>query len=225
MVVPKEENVTKLKGCFQGREQIYTEQLENIKEKPIYNRIKRIFDFTMALLVLIVLFVPMCILAVAIRIDSSGSPIFRQIRLGKMGRPFVLYKFRSMREDAEKDGAQWAVKDDPRVTRLGKILRRTRIDELPQLFNILIGDMSFVGPRPERPEFYDIFETYIHGFRQRMLMLPGLTGYAQVNGGYNLLPEEKITYDLAYIKNRSVWLDLKCILKTVRIIFVHEGAR
>ena len=99
------------------------------------------------------------------------------------------------------------------------------MDELPQLFNILLGDMSFVGPRPERPEFYDVFDTYIDGFRQRTLVKPGLTGYAQVNGGYSLKPEEKIIYDVEYIKNRSIGMDLQCIFKTVHVVLSHEGAK
>ena len=130
-----------------------------------------------------------------------------------------------MRMDAEADGAQWAYSDDPRVTRVGAFLRKTRMDELPQLVNILKGDMSIVGPRPERPEFYDVFDTYIYGFRQRMLVRPGLTGYAQVVGGYSLLPEEKIVYDLEYIKRRSLLFDMKLILYTVVVVFRGDKSR
>ena len=151
--------------------------------------------------------------------------IFRQERLGKDGKPFVMYKFRSMHVDAEVNGPQWAEKKDDRCTRIGSILRKTRLDELPQFFNILKGEMSLVGPRPERPYFYDQFETYIHGFRNRLVVRPGLTGWAQVSGGYDLLPEEKIVYDMEYISKMSVGMDLRCIFKTVRLIFTHEGAR
>jgi lipopolysaccharide/colanic/teichoic acid biosynthesis glycosyltransferase len=127
--------------------------------------------------------------------------------------------------DAESKGPQWADKDDWRCTRVGRILRKVRLDELPQLWNILRGDMSFVGPRPEREYFYDLFETYIPGFRNRMAVKPGLTGWAQVNGGYDLGPEEKIVYDMEYIANQSLLFDMKCIFKTVKLVFSHEGAR
>ena len=127
--------------------------------------------------------------------------------------------------DAEADGPQWAKKDDCRCTRLGTFLRHTRLDELPQLWNILKGDMSLVGPRPERACFYEEFETYIHGFHYRLLVKPGLTGLAQVNGGYDLKPEEKIVYDIQYIENQSILTDMNCLLKTVSLVFTHEGAR
>jgi lipopolysaccharide/colanic/teichoic acid biosynthesis glycosyltransferase len=116
-----------------------------------------------------------------------------------------------MRIGAENGGMQWASDDDPRVTKVGKWLRNTHLDELPQIVNIILGQMSIVGPRPERPEFYDFFDTYIVGFRQRTLVVPGLTGYAQVNGGYDLKPEEKIIYDIEYIRNRSLKMDMLCI--------------
>jgi lipopolysaccharide/colanic/teichoic acid biosynthesis glycosyltransferase len=167
----------------------------------------------------------MALIALLIRLDSPGPAFFRQERLGKDGRPFIILKFRSMRLDAEKNGPQWADKDDPRCTRLGRILRKSRLDEIPQLWNILKGEMSFVGPRPERQCFYEEFETYIHGFSKRLLVKPGLTGYAQVNGGYELKPEEKIVYDIEYIHKQSVLMDLWCIFKTVKLVFTHEGAR
>lgn len=137
----------------------------------------------------------------------------------------MIYKFRSMRLDAEENGPQWADEQDPRCTHFGQILRRTRLDELPQLYNILRGDMSFVGPRPERAYFYREFEKYIPGFSNRLLVTPGLTGYAQVNGGYSLKPEEKIIYDMEYIERQSIILDIRCLLKTVHIVFSYEGAR
>lgn len=137
----------------------------------------------------------------------------------------MMYKFRTMYMNAEQDGPQWADKIDHRCTRVGRVLRKTRLDELPQLWNILKGDMSIVGPRPERAYFYALFETYIEGFSQRTKVIPGLTGWAQVNGGYDLKPEEKIIYDMEYIENRSISMDLKCIFMTVRIIFTGSGAR
>lgn len=186
---------------------------------------KRIFDVVMALCAALVLLVPMALVAVLIKLDSRGPVLYKQERLGKDGKPFMMYKFRSMYLNAERDGPQWADKIDCRCTRVGRVIRKTRVDELPQLWNILKGDMSFVGPRPERAYFYDQFETYIHGFRHRLLVRPGLTGLAQINGGYDLRPEEKIIYDMEYIARRSVRMDLYCILKTVRLVFTHEGAR
>ena len=208
-----------------AQETIYVEQLPALRSKPVYEVLKRIFDICISFLALVILMIPMAILSLVIIIDSPGSPIYSQVRLGRGEKPFKIYKFRSMRTDAEAEGLRWAEDHDPRTTKIGRFLRRTRIDELPQLWNILIGDMSFVGPRPERPEFYEIFDTYIVGFRQRMLAKPGLTGLAQVNGGYELKPEKKIVYDLDYIQNRSCWLDIKCILKTFCVIFSGGGAR
>lgn len=195
------------------------------ERKPVYSFIKRAFDILVSMSVGLLLMIPMGIIAVMIRLDSEGPALFKQERLGKNGKAFYMYKFRSMRIDAEKNGPKWADQNDDRCTRLGKFLRKCRLDELPQLWNIFVGHMSLVGPRPERPFFYDEFETYIHGFRNRLAVQPGLTGLAQVNGGYDLDPEEKIVYDMRYIKERSLWMDLKIIFKTVSLIFSHEGAR
>ncbi len=137
----------------------------------------------------------------------------------------MLYKFRSMRENAEASGAQWAADDDPRVTRVGKFIRKTRMDELPQFWNVVKGDMSLVGPRPERAVFYEQFERYIHGFKQRLLVLPGITGLAQVSGGYDLGPAEKIVYDIEYIKHQGVVMDVKVIARTFGVLISHDGAR
>ena len=174
---------------------------------------------------LVVLIAPMALIALLIHLESPGPAIYKQERLGYKREPFVLYKFRSMYIDAETNGPQWAEQNDKRATKLGVFLRKTRLDELPQLWNILVGDMSFVGPRPEREYFYNIFEEYIPNFGKRMSVKPGLTGWAQVNGGYDLKPEEKIVYDLEYIQNRSLGMDMKCILMTVRLVLTHEGAR
>ncbi|MGM9637629.1 MAG: sugar transferase, partial [Eubacteriales bacterium] len=149
-----------------------------------YLFIKRCFDVFAVLIAGILLIIPMLIIALLIHLDSPGTILFRQERLGKDGKPFTILKFRSMRMDAEVDGPQWADKNDFRCTKIGLFIRKTRLDELPQLWNILKGDMSLVGPRPERACFYDEFETYIHGFRNRLVVKPGLTGLAQVNGGY-----------------------------------------
>jgi len=193
--------------------------------KMFYLFMKRTVDIVLSVLALILTCVFFIFVPIIIKIDSKGSAIYKQERLKKDGKPFMVYKFRSMRIDAEKDGAQWASSNDDRVTGVGKFIRKTRIDELPQLFNILRGDMSIVGPRPERAVFYDEFEKTIPNFRNRLAVKPGLTGWAQVNGGYDLAPSEKLVYDLEYIQNQSFYFDLKCIIKTVSVIFTHEGAR
>ena len=195
------------------------------KSKPAYLAIKRLLDILVSFVFGILLLVPMCIIGALIRLGSPGPALFRQERLGKDGKPFTMVKFRSMRVDAEKNGPQWADKDDDRCTKIGRFLRASRLDELPQLWNIFVGDMSFVGPRPERACFYDEFETYIPGFRNRLWVKPGLTGHAQINGGYDLLPEEKIVFDMEYIEKQSLKMDLVCVLKTIQIVFTHEGAR
>lgn len=196
-----------------------------LREKTLYKALKRIFDIVFSFLSLIVLLLPMLIIALIIVMDSPGAAIFKQERLGLNGKPFAIYKFRSMYTDAERDGPRWADLEDERCTRFGAFLRKTRLDELPQFWNILKGDMSFVGPRPERACFYDQFEKYIVGFSNRLVVIPGLTGHAQVNGGYELKPEEKIIYDMEYIENRSVKMDLVCILKTFAVVFSGNGAR
>ena len=186
---------------------------------------KRAFDIVFAIVVGLVLFLFIPIIAIAIKLDSKGPVLFKQERLGKDEKPFMMYKFRSMYIDAEKDGPQWAKASDQRVTRVGRFLRKTRIDELPQMWNILVGDMSLVGPRPEREFFYSEFERDIPNFRDRLAVKPGLTGLAQVNGGYELDPQSKLDYDIEYMGSRSILLDIKCILKTVKLVFTHDGAR
>ncbi len=195
-----------------------------VEPKIVFEFIKRVFDIVASLIAIVILAIPMIIIAIIVRMDSPGKAIYVQERLGKNSKPFNVYKFRSMRMDAEKDGAQWAQKNDTRVTKFGSVLRKTRLDELPQLFCILKGDMSIVGPRPEREIFYNEFDKYIDGFRQRLCITPGLTGWAQINGGYSLKPEEKIIFDIEYIKRRSIIFDLKIIFKTVAIVFNHKGA-
>ena len=196
-----------------------------LQPRRLYLISKRIFDLVFSFLGLLILVLPMAVIALIIVIDSPGAPIFRQERLGLHGKPFMIYKFRSMRLNAEENGPQWADEQDPRCTHFGQILRRTRLDELPQFYNILRGDMSFVGPRPERAYFYGEFEKYIPGFSNRLMVVPGLTGHAQVNGGYSLKPEEKIIYDMEYIEKRSIWMDLACIGKTIRVVLCGAGAR
>lgn len=141
------------------------------------------------------------------------------------GKRFEIIKLRSMRTDAEKNGPQWAAKNDPRVTRVGKFIRKTRIDELPQLINILRGDMSLIGPRPERPVFTEKFDKEIPGFKKRLLVKPGLTGWAQVNGGYEMTPAEKFELDMFYIQNQSFKMDMQILFRTVWVVVSGNGAR
>lgn len=209
----------------EGRDKEYFIEEVIPKKKWVYAFFKRGFDILVSLLLGVVLLVPMLVVSLIIVLDSKGSALYKQERLGKNGKPFMMYKFRSMRPEAEIQGPQWADKDDDRCTRVGRVIRKIHVDELPQLLNIFLGQMSFVGPRPERAYFYDKFETYIHGFRNRLAVRPGLTGWAQVNGGYDATPEQKIVLDMEYIQKRSLLMDAKCILKTVKLIFTHEGAR
>lgn len=197
-----------------------------LEKKPVYEFFKRVFDIVCSILAMIVLLLPMLVVAIIVKCTSKGPAIYKQDRLGLNGKEIMVYKFRTMYIDAEKNGAQWSKGDeDERITPVGRKLRSWRIDELPQLWNILKGELSLVGPRPERECFYEEFEKYVHGFSQRMVVKPGLTGLAQINGGYTLKPEEKIVYDDEYIKNRDFWFDLKIIFKTVAVVFTHDGAK
>ena len=190
-----------------------------------YENIKSSIEFIFSLLLLIIA-VPICILAcIAIYVELRVNPIYIQNRVGLNGRVFKIYKLRSMYIDAEKDGPKWASENDERITKVGRIIRKTRIDELPQLVNILKRDMSFIGPRPERPEFIKEFIKYIPDFNDRLLVKPGITGWAQVNGGYSLTPKEKLEFDKYYIKNRGFKLDLLILIKTIIVIFTSNGAR
>ena len=190
-----------------------------------YENIKSSIEFIFSLLLLIIV-VPICILAcIAIYVELRVNPIYTQKRVGLNGRVFKIYKLRSMYIDAEKDGPKWASENDERITKVGRIIRKTRIDELPQLVNILKRDMSFIGPRPERPEFIKEFIKYIPDFNDRLLVKPGITGWAQVNGGYSLTPKEKLELDKYYIKNSGFKLDLLILIKTIIVIFTRHGAR
>lgn len=190
-----------------------------------YENIKSSIEFIFSLLLLMIA-VPICILAcIAIYVELRVNPIYTQKRVGLNGRVFKIYKLRSMYIDAEKDGPKWASENDERITKVGRIIRKTRIDELPQLVNILKRDMSFIGPRPERPEFIKEFIKYIPDFNDRLLVKPGITGWAQVNGGYSLTPKEKLEFDKYYIKNRGFKLDLLILIKTIIVIFTRHGAR
>lgn len=188
-----------------------------------YRFVKRAFDVCSTGCALIILAIPMGIIALRIKSESPGPVIYAQERVGKNGKPFMVYKFRSMYVDAEKRGAQWAQGDDPRVTPFGKVMRKTRLDEIPQFWNVFKGDMTLIGPRPERPAFCAEFEKRIHGWHYRTMVTPGLSGLAQVTGGYDLLPKEKVVLDLEYIKHRSIAVDLKIILKTLGVVSTGRG--
>jgi exopolysaccharide biosynthesis polyprenyl glycosylphosphotransferase len=169
------------------------------------------------------------VIAVLIKINSPGPLFFKQTRVGQLEKKFQLLKFRTMEVDAEKGcGAVWAQKDDPRITRIGGFLRKMRIDELPQLYNVLIGDMSIVGPRPERPEFVADLKNQIPYYTERHFAKPGITGWAQIRYNYGASVEdamEKLRYDLYYIKNMSPFLDFQIIIETAKVMLFGRGGR
>ncbi|MBA7660304.1 hypothetical protein ES703_68306 [subsurface metagenome] len=180
-----------------------------------------ILDISTSLILLILATVPMLIISILIKLTSRGSVIYKQQRVGKDGKTFTLYKFRTMAKDAEKMvGPVLAKQDDPRVTKTGKVLRRTRMDELPQLFNVLLGQMSLVGPRPERPHFVKLHKPLQE---LRLAVKPGLTGLAQIRNFYDLKPKHKIRYDYLYIQQRSLLLNLYILAKTIPVLFSKKG--
>jgi len=191
--------------------------------------VRRVVSLVIAALAL-VLFLPLIpLIAVAVRLSSPGPVLFRQKRVGRRGRVFTLYKFRTMLQNAESaTGAVWAGKNDARVTKIGHFLRHTRLDEIPQLWNVVIGDMGFVGPRPERPEFVKWLSEKIPYYNLRHIIRPGITGWAQVCYGYGASLEEtqeKLQYDLYYIKHMSISLDLLIIFRTLKTVLLGRGAQ
>lgn len=189
---------------------------------------KRAFDMGASALLLLLTAPIIVIFAILVKIDSRGPAFYRQSRVGLYGEKFDVIKLRSMRTDAEAAGAQWATKDDPRVTRIGNFIRKVRIDELPQAWTVLKGEMSFVGPRPERPEFVADLEEQLPYYAERHMVKPGITGWAQVNYPYGASIEDsrhKLEFDLYYAKNYTPFLDLLIILQTLRVVLWHEGAR
>lgn len=181
----------------------------------------RALDIVGSVVILLAAAPVMLVIAILLKITSSGSVLYGQARVGKNGKVFPLYKFRTMIDNAEQhSGPVWATRDDPRVTRIGRILRRTRLDELPQLFCVLRNHMSLVGPRPERPYFVGRYKA-LQGMR--LAVKPGLTGLAQVRSYYNLKPEHKTKYDQLYIQNRSFLLNLYILIKTIPVLFTNRG--
>lgn len=195
------------------------------KKSLIYDIYSRVLDICLSVIGLIIGIPLVLIFGIIIKLEDNGPIIYKQERVGKDGKLFEVYKLRSMKMDAEKYGAQWAQDNDPRILKVGKFIRKTRIDEIPQLFNILKGDMSIIGPRPERPMFTMQFNAEIDGFIDRLLVKPGLTGWAQVNGGYEMTPEEKLKWDLDYIQSRNIFIDIRIIFRTIKVVLTGEGAR
>ena len=190
---------------------------------------KRLFDLVVSLVILVVTAPLIGLAALAVKLESRGPAFYRQRRVGLYGQAFDVVKIRSMRVDAEVGGkAVWAQKDDPRVTRVGALIRKVRIDELPQAWSVLKGEMSFVGPRPERPQFVADLEARLPYYAERHVVKPGITGWAQINYPYGASVEdarEKLEYDLYYAKNYSPFLDILILLQTARVVLWPEGAR
>lgn len=197
-----------------------------ILRSQIQNNIKRVFDIIMAIIIGVMTLPVMAVAAIIVRLESPGPIIYSQDRVGENGKEFKVHKFRSMRNDAEKDGAKWAQVNDPRVTKFGNFMRKTRIDELPQLINVLKGEMSFIGPRPERMVFIKELEKEIPYYNLRHMVKPGLTGWAQVMYPYGASVEDarrKLEYDLYYIKHHSLYLDLMIMFMTFKTVVFGKG--
>jgi sugar transferase (PEP-CTERM system associated) len=196
---------------------------------PLKSVMKRMLDILIGSIGFIILLITFPFIALAIRINSPGTVIYEQVRLGKKGKPFTLYKFRTMHVDAEeKKGAVWAERNDPRITMIGKLLRKIRLDEFPQFYNVLRGDMSVVGPRPERPEFIQKLSKIIPYYSERHTLKPGVTGWAQIRYPYGASVHdaiEKLRYDLYYVKHFSIFLDLLIIIETIKVVLFGRGAR
>jgi sugar transferase (PEP-CTERM system associated) len=213
-------------------EQLYASWMifaEGFRFSAYFRLMRRVLNFSVALLGLIISLPLLPFILLAVKLDSPGPALYRQKRVGKRNTQFYCYKFRTMRQDAEADtGATWAADDDPRITRVGKFLRAARLDEIPQLWCVLKGDMHFVGPRPERPEFVEWLSKEIPYYGVRHVVRPGITGWAQVQYKYgNTLEDarEKLQYDLFYIKNASLGLDLLILFQTIKIVLLGRGAK
>lgn len=201
-----------------------------VQDKPIFRRLqlvaKRLLDLSIFLLALPIFVIVFPLLAVAIKLDSPGPAFYKQTRSGRGGQPFTIFKFRTMVTDAEKNGAQWAKKNDDRITRVGRFLRKTRLDELPQIINVFRGEMSFVGPRPERPEFIEELVEEIPFYTTRMLVKPGLTGWAQIHYDYGNTVEDarmKLEYDFYYVRYWSIWMDIYILFRTIAVVALFKG--
>jgi exopolysaccharide biosynthesis polyprenyl glycosylphosphotransferase len=195
---------------------------------PWQATVKRIMDIAISIFMLLATSPLLLITAIAIKLDSRGPVFYKQQRVGLYSRSFTIYKLRSMHSDAEKNGPQWAKKNDSRVTRVGKIIRKFRIDEIPQLLCVLKGDMSLVGPRPERAVFIDELRKTIPFYASRLKMKPGLTGWAQVRHHYDNDIEDvkiKLGYDIYYLSNASILLDIQILVRTIYVVLTAKGAQ
>ena len=196
-----------------------------VKQKPIYEAISRLFDVILSFVSLVIALPFILLTAIAIKTEDGGPVMYSQERVGKNGKVFIIYKMRSMCINADNIGSSETDIDDQRITKVGRFIRKTRIDELPQLANILLGHMKIIGPRPLVAEQIDEFSQENPEFVNRLVVKPGLTGLAQVNGGNDMGPVEKLQYDLGYIRNRGFVIDLKIIVKTVLVVLTGDGAR
>lgn len=221
----------RLREMLSGRlriDHMYENNLGSLLPSKSYRLLKRIMDVSIILVSLPIVAPVMALTAVAIRLESPGEVLFRQIRVGEGGKEFTVYKFRSMYQGSEEAGVRFTQTDDPMITRSGKITRMTRLDELPQLINVLKGEMSLIGPRPERPKFVEAFREEIPFYDYRHIIKPGISGWAQVEQGYAANTEDtkiKLEYDFYYIKNFSLSLDLLIFFKTIQTIVTGFGAR
>ena len=201
---------------------------DGFKRSIIFKRLKRILDICVSLLGLTFFSPVWLIVSIAIKLESKGPVLYLQERVGEDGKIFNLFKFRSMRSDAEANGPVWAEENDQRITRIGRVIRKLRFDEIPQMFNVLKGEMSFVGPRPERPFFVSQLKSEIPFYSERHVVKPGITGWAQISYPYGASKEdalEKLKYDLYYIKHMSLFLDLMIIFQTAKTVLLGKGAR
>jgi exopolysaccharide biosynthesis polyprenyl glycosylphosphotransferase len=218
----------RIKMGIKNSEQFYSYEVTNderLNSFRFYLLLKDAFSLVLAIIALVITTPIILIFCLVIKLESKGPAFYTQERVGINGRTFSVIKLRSMYIDAEIMGAQWATKNDSRVTKTGAFIRKTRIDEIPQLINVLKGEMSLIGPRPERPIFTAQFSEQIPGFLNRLKVKPGITGWAQVNGGYDITPKEKLELDLFYIRKFSLWLDFKILLKTIKVVLTGDGAR
>lgn len=198
------------------------------RQRRLTKVLKRLFDVVVSVCGLVILVPLFALIGIIIKLDSPGPVFYRQMRVGLQGRPYMIWKFRSMSKDAEKNGPRWAEAKDPRVSRFGYWLRKLRIDEVPQLINLVKGEMSLVGPRPERPVFVQELREHIPYYDLRHTVKPGITGWAQTRFRYGASAEDshvKLQYDLFYVKNMSLLLDIRIVVETVRVVLLGEGAR
>jgi exopolysaccharide biosynthesis polyprenyl glycosylphosphotransferase len=208
----------------------YSDDLSKETSKQQSNRFdllgRRVLDIVCGLIIAAIFIIVFPFVAIAIKLDSPGAIFYKQERVGLKGTKFTIYKLRSMVQNAERNGAQWATKGDARITKVGNFIRKTRLDELPQVINVLKGEMSMVGPRPERQQFIDKLEHQIPNFNKRLAVKPGLTGWAQVNYGYGSTVEDariKLNYDLYYCKHQSLALNFQILLRTFAVVLKMQG--